>query len=261
MRQPRESFSLFILVVAFLPHIYDGGCCGIDERPQKTSKITKKNQVRRAEVPVDFWHIFRGKKSAIYGKSKVITATGPNADWRSKREIAGGGILLDQGIHMVDLLRLFAGDFDKVHSFISNKYWKYDVEDNAYALMKTPNNIVALLHSSATLWRHNFNLHITCELGSLELSGILSSTKSYGAESLTVAYKSDNELGDPKEITTRYNTDPSWDEEISEFCEAILNKAPITSGSSEDALKTMELVYKIYSSDKEWKDKWDIKTH
>ncbi len=199
--------------------------------------------------------------NAVYGKSKVITATGPNADWRSKREIAGGGILLDQGIHMVDLLRLFAGDFDKVHSFISNKYWKYDVEDNAYALMKTPNNIVALLHSSATLWRHNFNLHITCELGSLELSGILSSTKSYGAESLTIAYKSEYELGDPKEITTRYNTDPSWDEEISEFCEAILNKVPITSGSSEDALKTMELVYKIYSSDKEWKDKWDIKTH
>ena len=196
--------------------------------------------------------------NAVYGKSKVITATGPNADWRSKREIAGGGILLDQGIHMVDLLRLFAGEFETIYSFISNEYWKYDVEDNAYALMKSKNGVIALLHSSATLWRHDFNLHITCEFGSLVLSGILSSTKSYGAETLTVAYKSDDELGDPKEITTRYNFDPSWEKEVIDFSESIIKNTPIVSGSSDDALKTMELVYGIYSADPIWKKKWDI---
>ncbi len=194
--------------------------------------------------------------NAVYGKSKVITATGPNSDWRSKREIAGGGILLDQGIHMVDLLRLFAGEFKRIYSFVSNEFWKYDVEDNAYALMKSENGAIALLHSSATLWRHNFNLHITCELGSLKLSGILSSTKSYGAEKLTVAYKADDESGDPKEVTTRYNFDPSWDEEVLDFSNSILNNNPIISGSSNDALKTMELVYSIYMADEEWKNKW-----
>ena len=196
--------------------------------------------------------------NAVYGKSKVITATGPNADWRSKREIAGGGILLDQGIHMVDLLRLFAGEFETIYSFISNEYWNYDVEDNAYALMKSENGVIALLHSSATLWRHDFNLHITCEFGSLVLSGILSSTKSYGAETLTVAYKSDDELGDPKEITTRYNFDPSWEKEVIDFSESIIKNTPIASGSSDDALKTMELVYGIYSADPIWKKKWNI---
>ena len=198
--------------------------------------------------------------NAVYGKSKVITATGPNADWRSKREISGGGILLDQGIHMVDLLRLFSGEFRYINSFISNKYWKYDVEDNAYALMKTDNGIVALLHSSATLWRHNFNLHISLEKGSITLSGMLSSTKSYGSEKMTIARRDDDENGDPKEITTRYNHDPSWGMEVDAFAKAIINDSPIISGNSNDALKTIELVFKIYCADNDWKNKYDLST-
>jgi predicted dehydrogenase len=71
----------------------------------------------------------------LYGKSKLVTFDQP--DWRAKRKVAGGGILLDQGIHMVDLIRLFAGEFVEVHGFVSNNFWNYDVEDNAYALMRT----------------------------------------------------------------------------------------------------------------------------
>ena len=56
----------------------------------------------------------------VYGKSKLITFN--QADWRTRREISGGGVLLDQGIHMVDLMRLFAGEFTQVHSFISNNH-------------------------------------------------------------------------------------------------------------------------------------------
>lgn len=196
--------------------------------------------------------------NAVYGKSKVVTATGPNADWRSKREVAGGGILLDQGIHMVDLIRYFSGDFKEVHSFISNNYWNYDVEDNAYAIMRGMDGKVAMLHSSATQWRHDFRLHITLEKGSIVLKGILSSTKSYGAETLTVAYKSDDERGDPKEKTIRYNHDPSWDEEVKEFSKAILEDLPIISGTSQDAYKTMELVYLIYGADPIWKKKYNL---
>ena len=106
----------------------------------------------------------------VYGKSKLITFNQP--DWRTKREIAGGGVLLDQGIHMVDLMRLFGGEFIEVHSFVSNNHWKYDVEDNAYALMRTSDGIVAMLNSSATQWRHRFQLDINLERGSLILGGI-----------------------------------------------------------------------------------------
>ena len=194
----------------------------------------------------------------LYGKAKLITFNQP--DWRTKREIAGGGVLLDQGIHMVDLMRLFGGNFTEVHSFISNRHWGYDVEDNAYALMKTEDGVVGMLNSSATQWRHRFNLDINLEYGSIILGGIISGTKSYGAETLTVLEADpDNDNGDPKEKIIRYNRDPSWDEEIMVFVNAILNKTQVQSGSSKDALKTMQLVYKIYYSDIKWREKYDIK--
>ena len=75
---------------------------------------------------------------------------------------------------MLDLMRLFAGEFEIVHSFVSNKFWNHDVEDNAYALMQTKKGVVGFIHSSATQWRHRFNLEINLERGSLILGGILS---------------------------------------------------------------------------------------
>jgi predicted dehydrogenase len=193
----------------------------------------------------------------VYGKSKLITFD--QADWRTKRAIAGGGVLLDQGIHMVDLMRLFAGEFTEVHSFISNSHWRYDVEDNAYALMRTADGIVGMLNSSATQWRHRFHLDINLERGSIVLGGILSGSKSYGAETLTVATADpDQDSGDPKEQITRYNRDPSWDEEISCFADAIVNDRPIQGGSSDDAFLTMGLVYKIYHADPAWRNAYDI---
>lgn len=191
-----------------------------------------------------------------YGKSAIISFG--QTDWRSKRAMAGGGILLDQGIHMVDLMRLFAGEFQDIHSFVSNRFWRHDVEDNAYALMRTKDGVVGLLHSSATQWRHRFQLDITLEKGALMLSGILSGSKSYGAETLTVVWKAENDSGDPKEQTTRYNRDPSWSDEIDDFADAVLTDRPIVDGSSLEALRTMQLVYRIYCADHDWKAQWQL---
>lgn len=193
----------------------------------------------------------------VYGKSKFISF-GQESSWRTEREIAGGGILLDQGIHLVDLMRLFAGEFTEIHSFVSNDYWKHDVEDNAYALMRTADNAVAMLHSSATQWRHRFSLEIGLEKGGLNLSGILSGSKSYGAETLTIIWPDNDDKGDPREQTTRYNRDPSWENEIDTFAEAILEDREIISGNVDDAFKTMELVFRIYCADPAWRNQWGI---
>jgi len=194
---------------------------------------------------------------SVYGKSQLVTFS-QDSDWRVQREFSGGGILLDQGIHMVDLIRLFSGEFSDIHSFISNDYWKHDVEDNAYAIMRAKNGVVAMLHSSGTQWRHRFNLEITLQKGTLILSGILSGSKSYGDETLTIARMRDGDRGDPDEEIIHYQNDPSWSDEIEEFAGAILNGGAIRNGTSEEAFKTMQLVYQIYCADTDWKDKWSL---
>ena len=84
-------------------------------------------------------------------------------------------------------------------------------------------------------------------------------SKSYGAETLTVVYANpENDRGDPKEVTTRYNSDQSWHAEIDEFARCIVDDRQITNGTSEDALQTMKLVYKIYYSDPVWRDTYNI---
>ena len=188
-----------------------------------------------------------------YGKSKIVSFA---SDWRTKREISGGGILLDQGIHLLDMMRLFAGEFTDIYSFISNSYWRHDVEDNAYALMRTADNVVAMVHSSATQWRHQFRLEITLTRGAIVLGGILSGSKSYGDETMTIIYKCEDEGGSPIEKSMRYSIDHSWKDEIDEFTDAILNNNPIIAGNSSDALKTMELVYRIYWADSNWKEQF-----
>ena len=191
----------------------------------------------------------------VYGKSKIVSFA---SDWRTERSIAGGGILLDQGIHLLDMMRLFAGEFTEVYSFVSNDYWNHDVEDNAYALMRTEKNIVAMVHSSATQWRHQFRLEITLTRGSIVLGGILSGSKSYGDETMTTIYKGEEEGDTPMETTTRYSVDHSWKDEIDEFTKAIIEDKPILYGNTQDALKTMELVYKIYCADANWKERFQL---
>ena len=193
----------------------------------------------------------------VYGKSRVIPFSG---GWRSKRDQAGGGILLDQGIHMLDLMRLFCGEFEEVKSFISNDYWKHDVEDNAYALLKDKNGRIAMLNSSATQWQHKFNLEISLTQGYIELHGILSGSKSYGEEKIVIGKRDeDSDNGQMESKIIKFLQDNSWKDEIFEFADAILADKPIESGTSNDALETMKLVYNIYFNDPEWRNHFNIK--
>ena len=193
----------------------------------------------------------------IYGKSRVIPFSG---GWRSKREMAGGGILLDQGIHMLDLMRLFCGEFIDVKSYVSNSFWKHNVEDNAYALMKDTKGRVAMITSSATQWQHKFNLEISLTEGYIELFGILSGSKSYGEEIITyVKRDEDSDNGQMESKTIKFLQDNSWKDEIFEFADAVINNLPILSGTSNDALETMKLVFSIYYNDQEWQSAYNIK--
>lgn len=205
----------------------------------------------------------------VYGKSTMIPwprlsapAESLSSDryWRTSRAVAGGGILLDQGIHMVDLMRVFAGEFVRIKSFVRNTFWGHDVEDNAYAIMESETGIIAMLHSTATQWRHQFSLDMALSNGSIVLSGFLSSTRSYGQETLTVQPAQHDAPGNALDQTTTYEDDHSWRDEITEFGDSILFDRPIAMGSSVEALKTMELVYQIYCADELWKQRFNLLT-
>jgi len=191
----------------------------------------------------------------IYGKSKIIPFSG---GWRAERKYAGGGILLDQGIHMVDLMLLFCGEFVDVKSFVTNRYWNHDVEDNAYALMQDRQGRIAMLHSSATQWQHRFALDIALTEGYLSLRGILSGSKSYGSETLVIGRRDEADTGTQREETITYLADNSWRDEINEFADAILNGGKVQHGTSADALASMKLVYSIYAADPKWKEAYNI---
>ena len=185
-----------------------------------------------------------------YGKAGGNQFAG---NWRSNKELSGGGILLDQGIHMLDLLRFFMGDFKEIKSFVQNVYWKEtDLEDNAFAIMKTGEDKIAMIHSSATQWRHKFHLDLYLEDGYVTVDGILSSSRSYGEECITFAKKEfeDNTsaFGKPREQKIYFDKDDSWKLEIEDFYDACAKGEPVKMGTSTDALKVMELVYGIYAA-------------
>jgi 1,5-anhydro-D-fructose reductase (1,5-anhydro-D-mannitol-forming) len=170
-------------------------------------------------------------------------------DWRSQNKLAGGGIFLDQGIHMLDLFMHLVGKFEEVKSFVSNLYWKGDVEDNVFALFKNNKGQLASLHSTMTQWRHLFSLEIFLEHGYIALNGLKTSSNSYGEEKLTIAI---NRTGTPSATWSdaeqrTFSTDDSWERELTIFRDAILEDHPIDTCGVEDAIQLMEMVDKVYS--------------
>lgn len=173
-------------------------------------------------------------------------------EWRNNREISGGGILLDQGIHMLDLVRYLLGcDLHVKSSMVDNLVWKeLETEDSAIALLESDRRQIVSVHSSALQWRHKFDIDILCTQGYIALNGLLTNSRSYGEESITY-YKKDlsaasGKLGRPKEHTMCFDEDDSWDKEMAEFYDAVVNGREILHGTAEDAVKVMQIVTDIY---------------
>lgn len=172
--------------------------------------------------------------------------------WRAKKELSGGGIMLDQGIHMLDLFLYLGGDFDEVHAFVSNLFWHIEgVEDNVFAIFRSnQSGICASLHSTMTQWRYLFSLEIFLEKGALVLNGLKTSSGAYGDEDLAIKKNHDHPEEGRFESEERitYHTDTSWESEINAFFSAIRDDSPINLGNSTDALKLMEILDKIYQN-------------
>ena len=173
-------------------------------------------------------------------------------DWRVDKTKSGGGILLDQGIHLLDLFLYFGGELDEVKSFVSNLYWKIPgIEDNVFAIFKnSKTGVCASLHSTMTQWRYLFSFELFFEKGSLILNGLKTSSGSYGDEKLIIIENIHPFVAgsSKKEKEIIFNEDLSWDLEIKHFFNSIEKKHKPIIGNSSDAILLMKTIDKVYKN-------------
>ena len=177
---------------------------------------------------------------ARYGHGGRI---GYDKEWRSDPGRSGGGELIDQGPHLIDLSRWFLGEFTEVEGFAHTYYWDMPVDDNGFMLLKTSRRQVAFLHASCTEWKNLFSMEIYGREAKLEISGL---GGSYGLEKL-VYYRMLPEMGPPETTAWEYPMeDDSWAVEIAELYDDIrLNRAPAAGLiDAREALKVVEMIYR-----------------
>jgi predicted dehydrogenase len=168
--------------------------------------------------------------------------TGYDREWRADFAKSGGGELIDQGPHLIDLARWFLGDFVEIDGFAATYFWDMPVDDNGFLLLKTVSKQVAFLHASCTEWKNTFSFEIYGRQGKLDINGL---GGSYGVERLTY-YKMLPEMGPPETTSWEYPmADNSWDVEFADFLEDIrLNRQP--SAGIHDAIAVLTIVEKVY---------------
>jgi len=169
---------------------------------------------------------------------------GYEREWRADPVRSGGGELLDQGIHALDLFRWFLGEFSEVYAVTASAFWSMTVEDNAFCTLRTPAGQVASLHVSWTQWKNLFSFEVIGEQGYLVVEGL---GGSYGRETLAVGHRPLT-FGPPQEEVTEYGEqDCSWAEEWKEFVSAIReDRSPLADGY--DGLQALKLVSAAYES-------------
>lgn len=167
---------------------------------------------------------------------------GYEKEWRADPAVSGGGELLDQGVHLIDLARLFLGDFPDVAGHAQTCFWNMPVDDNAFLTLRTAGGQTAFLHVSCSEWKNLFSLEIYGRDAKLHIEGL---GGSYGVERLAF-YRMLPQMGPPETTIWEYpGADASWAAEFAEFLEDIrLGREP--SAGLADARAALEIVGKVY---------------
>jgi predicted dehydrogenase len=169
---------------------------------------------------------------------------GYEREWRAQPQRSGGGELLDQGVHLIDLARWFLGEFTRVEGFAHTYFWDMPVEDNGFLLLRTATDRVAFLHASCTEWKNTFSFELYGRTGKLQIDGL---GGSYGVERLTW-YRMSPAMGPPDTRVWEYPTaDDSWSVEMAEFIEDIRAARAPTAGLA-DAMAALAVVERIYGA-------------
>jgi predicted dehydrogenase len=176
---------------------------------------------------------------ARYGHGGRI---GYDQEWRADPKLSGGGELIDQGIHLIDLAGWFLGDFQKVDGHAVTYFWKMPVDDNAFLNLQTTKGQTAWLHVSCTEWKNLFSFEIYGRHTKLHIEGL---GGSYGVEKL-FHYQMKPEMGIPDTKVYEFSgPDESWRMELMKFEDDVRQKRAPGAGLAEAraALVVVEAIY------------------
>jgi predicted dehydrogenase len=175
-----------------------------------------------------------------YGQGGRI---GYDREWRADPKLSGGGELIDQGVHLIDLAGIFLGEFTQVDGHVATFFWNMPVDDNAFLSLRNSEGRTAWLHASCTEWKNLFSLEIYGRDGKLHWEGL---GGSYGPERLTY-YKMLQQMGPPETTVWDFpQADESWKTEMTEFFEDIRLKRTPVPGLKE-ARAALDVVERFYS--------------
>jgi predicted dehydrogenase len=228
--------------------------CNVTELDLLIAAAARKNNV---QVRVGFNHRYHpallkarelvdagelGELMFVRGRYGHGGRKGYDHEWRANPVLSGGGELIDQGVHLIDLSRWFLGDFSEIQGFAHTYFWDMPVDDNGFMLLRTAKDQTAFLHVSCTEWKNLFSLEIYGRSAKLHIEGL---GGSYGIEKVSF-YKMLPEMGPPDTTIWEYpRSDNSWALEFAEFLEDIrLERTP--SASLMDARAALAVVEKLY---------------
>jgi predicted dehydrogenase len=184
-----------------------------------------------------------GELMFIRGRYGHGGRVGYDKEWRANPKLSGGGELIDQGIHLIDLARCFLGDFKEIGGHATTYFWEMPVDDNAFLSLQTAKGQTAWLHVSCTEWKNLFSFEIYGRDAKLHIEGL---GGSYGAEKL-FHYQMKPEMGVPDTKLHEFpGPDESWRREIAEFEKDVQSKRKPDAGLAEAraALQIVETIYK-----------------
>lgn len=148
---------------------------------------------------------------------------GYESEWRADPARSGGGELVDQGIHLIDLSRWFLGDFPRASGHLRTLFWKMPVDDNAFLFLETAGGRVAWLHASCSEWKNLFSFELTGTTGKVEILGL---GGSYGVERIAV-HRMRPEMGPPETTVKEFpGEDLSWQLELLDFERTVADGVP-----------------------------------
>jgi len=171
---------------------------------------------------------------------------GYEGEWRTDRARSGGGELVDQGMHLLDLTHWIAGPLPLHSALLRTQFWNIDVEDNAAVILGVRDDATApwaMLHVSWTEWKNTFSLEAYCRTAKLQVDGLV---RSYGSQILRI-YRMAPELGPPEVEQVEFpDVDASWSAEWANVAAAVAGEAELC-GSLGDALYAWRCVEEAYA--------------